>query len=235
MNLNSDIVLTYKYRVLPTKQQHTKLADILESQRILYNSALQERIDCYRKTGNSIRLYDQQRSVTQIRSEITGWDHPVRLHRWTLVRLHEAYEAFFRRITSNGKAGFPRYRSKARWRSFGFSEWNGIHLEGNRLHFKGLPGSLRIHVHRPLPEGKPLACTFTRDHKGWSVSLQYRVPAAMLPSTGKEIGIDMHQAAEVELARVWTKIDVIRAKQAAKPRGSALPMSPSYGASEGAL
>ena len=41
-------------------------------------------------------------------------------------------------------------------------------------------------------------------------------------------GLDMDGAAETELARVWTKIDVIRAKQAAKPRGSALPVSPSY-------
>ena len=41
-------------------------------------------------------------------------------------------------------------------------------------------------------------------------------------------GLEMDGAAEIELARVWTKIDVIRAKQAAKPRGSALPVSPSY-------
>lgn len=36
-------------------------------------------------------------------------------------------------------------------------------------------------------------------------------------------GIDMHEAAEVELKRIWTKVEQIRAKQAAKPRGSALP------------
>jgi NTP pyrophosphatase (non-canonical NTP hydrolase) len=36
-------------------------------------------------------------------------------------------------------------------------------------------------------------------------------------------GIDMEATAEKELARVWTKIDQIRAKQAAKPVGSALP------------
>lgn len=36
-------------------------------------------------------------------------------------------------------------------------------------------------------------------------------------------GVDMHAAAETELARIWTKVDVIRAKQAAKPTGSALP------------
>lgn len=37
-------------------------------------------------------------------------------------------------------------------------------------------------------------------------------------------GIDMHEAGETELARVWTKVEQIRAKQAAKPTGSALPM-----------
>lgn len=37
--------------------------------------------------------------------------------------------------------------------------------------------------------------------------------------------IDMHQAGECELGRVWEKIDKIRAKQAAKPTGSALPIA----------
>jgi NTP pyrophosphatase (non-canonical NTP hydrolase) len=36
-------------------------------------------------------------------------------------------------------------------------------------------------------------------------------------------GIDLHDAGETELARVWTKIDLIRAKNAAKPMHSPLP------------
>lgn len=36
-------------------------------------------------------------------------------------------------------------------------------------------------------------------------------------------GLDMHEAGEDELARIWTKVEQIRAKQAAKPVGSALP------------
>lgn len=39
-------------------------------------------------------------------------------------------------------------------------------------------------------------------------------------------GFDMHECAEAELARVWTKIEVIRAKQAAKPKHSPLPEYP---------
>lgn len=37
-------------------------------------------------------------------------------------------------------------------------------------------------------------------------------------------GIDMHACGETELARIWTKVETIRAKQAAKPTGSALPV-----------
>ncbi|WP_443698617.1 hypothetical protein [Pseudomonas sp.] len=36
-------------------------------------------------------------------------------------------------------------------------------------------------------------------------------------------GLDMHAAGETELARIWTKVEQIRAKQAAKPAMSPLP------------
>ncbi|ABE46843.1 hypothetical protein [Polaromonas sp. JS666] len=36
--------------------------------------------------------------------------------------------------------------------------------------------------------------------------------------------LDMHQCGEVELARVWTKVEQIRVKQAAKPKDSPLPV-----------
>lgn len=36
-------------------------------------------------------------------------------------------------------------------------------------------------------------------------------------------GLDMHEAGEAELARIWTMVEKIRAKQAAKPKHSPLP------------
>ncbi|WP_235430494.1 hypothetical protein [Cupriavidus pauculus] len=39
-------------------------------------------------------------------------------------------------------------------------------------------------------------------------------------------GADMHAAGETELARIWTKVEQIRAKQAAKPKHSPLPAAP---------
>lgn len=40
------------------------------------------------------------------------------------------------------------------------------------------------------------------------------------------VGDDMHDAGETELARIWTKVEKIRAKQASKPKHSPLPEAP---------
>lgn len=42
--------------------------------------------------------------------------------------------------------------------------------------------------------------------------------------------LDMHEAGETELARIWTKVAEIRAKQAAKPKHSPLPQIANQGA-----
>ena len=188
---DNTVVLTYKYRLLPTKRQHAALTQILESQRILYNAALEERIGCFRRTGKTLGYVNQCASLALLRREPEYSCISSGIQRWTIRKLDEAYSGFFRRLKANGKAGFPRFRCKARWRTFGFNQWSGIHLRGNRIKAKGLEGSVRIHLYRPLPEGKPLCCTFTRDHKGWNVCLQYRFPILELPSTGKRVGIDV--------------------------------------------
>jgi NTP pyrophosphatase (non-canonical NTP hydrolase) len=46
-----------------------------------------------------------------------------------------------------------------------------------------------------------------------------------LAAMSNTLGVDIGACAEAELARVWSKIAAIRAKQAAKPTGSALPIA----------
>ena len=62
-------MLTYKMRLLPSKGQHHKLRAALDHTRDLYNAALEERIDCYRKTGKGRSFFDQTKSLTELRSD----------------------------------------------------------------------------------------------------------------------------------------------------------------------
>jgi putative transposase len=186
------MILTYRYRLLPSKRQHMALAAILASQRILYNAALEERIDAYRKAAKSISYIDQTKSLTVCRHDLPEMGAlPVNLQRWTLKRLDDAFQAFFRRVKArNGSAGFPRFRGAGRWQSFGFREFSGIQFDGKRLHFAGLPGGLRVHLHRPLI-GKIKSCVFSRDNGGWHVCFQVGVKTTEKRPIETAIGIDL--------------------------------------------
>lgn len=174
---------TFKYRLLPTRSQHKRLEEICASQRILYNAALEERIDCYKKTGKGRSYIDQCKAVTELRQDDQYSQIPANLQRWTLKRLDDAYKGFFKR------GGFPRFRGKDRWKAFGFNEFSGIRFDGKRVKFKGCP-SIKVHVHRPL-KGEIKSCVFRRDVKGWYICFQCAVPIEKKHHTGQEIGIDV--------------------------------------------
>jgi putative transposase len=96
--------------------------DTLRSHQQLYNAALEERIDCYRKTGRSLSYADQCRSLTQLRSELPEWSSAANCssQQMTLRRLDKAYAAFFRRVKAGQAPGFPRFKSLARFPGFSF-------------------------------------------------------------------------------------------------------------------
>ena len=104
---------TYTYRAQLSRASHTSLNEFLAQQRLLYNGALQERIDCYRKTGRTISAYDQCKSLTAIRAQDEWFaKFHVMSQRSALLRLDKAFKRFFRH------GGFPRFRGHGRMRSF---------------------------------------------------------------------------------------------------------------------
>ena len=186
------VILTFRYRLLPSKAQHRALERILESQRQLYNAALEERMGAYRSAGKTLTYFDQCKGLTEWRKDDVEASHlPVRLQRATLKRLDEAYRGFFRRVRAGGKPGFPRFRGKGRFDSFGFREFEGITLKQGRLRFKGMPGSLRVHWHRPMPGTSIKSCTVKRDSKGWSVGFAIQVECAAPRKIQRAVGVDL--------------------------------------------
>lgn len=179
------MIISYKYKLLPTKTQRKKLLICLEEQRQLYNGALENRISAFRG-GKNVTLFDQFRSLTELRKEPEYAVNPVTMQRWTLKRLDDAYQAFFKRVKGTGKAGFPRFRGQ-QWKTFGFTEFSGIRIDKNRIRIKGLTG-IRFHHHRPL-EGRPLAATVSLVNGNWHISIQCDIGSTE-SATGPDIGID---------------------------------------------
>lgn len=184
--------LTYKYRVLTKPTQARRLAELLESQRQLSNAALQERIDCYRKTGASLSYFDQCKGLTECRKALPEMAAlPAQLQRGTLKRLHEAFQGFFRRVKRGQKPGFPRFRGKGWFDTLEWAEFSGITLTGNRLKSKAF-GTLRVHFHRPLPEDAATkSCKIVRDVKGWAVCFVVQVDTPEKCTVQTSVGLDV--------------------------------------------
>ena len=187
-------VRTFVFRLLPTRAQHASLQQFLDSQRHLYNAALQERRDAWTKDNVSISLNDQTKSLTEIRKfdEYYG-GVPYNLSKWTLKRLDDAFKAFFRRAKKSGKAGFPRFRSANRWQSFGFHQKDGLRLKGNRLLFSGgMVGALKVKMHRSIAGNiKIKSAVFTLENGIWRVALACEVLAGVANDNHSIIGIDV--------------------------------------------
>ena len=182
------------YRLQPTAAQHNALQTILENQRILYNAALQERRDSWSKAGISIGLNNQTKSLTKIRRFDDAYGGiPYNLSKWTLKRVDDAFKGLFRRIKSGSKAGFPRYRVKTRWASFGFHQTDGLRFQNGKLFFSsGVIGGLKICQHRPLPDGAKIkSAVFTLELGIWRVSLSCEIPTQTDNNNATIIGIDV--------------------------------------------
>jgi putative transposase len=190
------LFLTYQYGLRPKRHQYRRLEAIPRGQRLLYNAALEERSQAWSKSHKSVTRFEQTKSLTTIRADDPqGYGAlPVNLSRWSLKKVDDAFQAFFRRLTAKrGKGGFPRFKSRHRWRSFGFSEFSGIRLIDGALVFKGMRGRLELHLHRSLPENASIrSCTLTKEGRAWRVALQIELAEVhtVRREAGNLVGID---------------------------------------------
>lgn len=174
------LVRTYRFRLKPTRAQHNRLREALEHSRQLYNAALEERIDCYRKTGNGRSYANQCAALTELRSE--GSPYAVSMERAPLRSLDLAYRAFFK------GGGFPRFKGRDWFKSIGWTDRDGWRFDW-RFSAKGL-GTIRVHQHRELPDN-PKTARIKREGRHWFLFLACAVEAGAGNDNGKTIGLDL--------------------------------------------
>jgi putative transposase len=108
-----------------------------------------------------------------------------------LERLDKAYKSFFHRIREKGqKAGFPRFKGFGRYDSFTLKQ-AGWKLVGRYLTITRV-GKFKLFLSRPI-EGTIKTVTVRRVPGGkWLVAFSCEnVPAKVLPTSEKEVGIDV--------------------------------------------
>lgn len=157
------MVRSYRYPLRLTIQQEATFQSWLEQCRQLYNAALQQRIEAYRRQSRSLSLFDQQKELTALRAGFPEFKEvPAVVLRSALHRLNGAYQTFFRRIKAGERAGYPRFRGDGRYDSFRFQR--AFPVEGDQICLPKL-GPVRFHRYRD-PKGVLKDVTVRRDAAG---------------------------------------------------------------------
>ena len=151
---------TFKYRLYPTKLQVTKMNNILEQTRWVYNETLALRKSAWESEKKSIGLYDTQKKLTKWKAakpELYGVLAQALQN--AQLRVDLAFKAFFRRCKAGEKPGFPRFKGKGWYDSITYPQ------SGFKLHEDGLYLSkidrVKIVMHRPF-QGTIKTCTIKK-------------------------------------------------------------------------
>ena len=185
---------TYRYRIYPTPAQELTLHGMLGAFCDLYNAGLEERIDCYRKTGKTLAYCTQALQLKEVRSideRLAGFSFTA--EQQVLRRLDKSFRAFFGRCKRGAKPGFPRYRAKSRFDAAEFRFGDGLTIKQERLRIAGVDGLLKVRWHRRIPEVVTLGHAVLSRHGGkWHVCFTVDLPTAeAVEREFSAVGVDL--------------------------------------------
>jgi putative transposase len=194
---------TYRFRLYPNAEQDIALNGMLGAFCDLYNAALEERIDRYRKTGRTLSYNVQALQLKEVRAI----DERLAAFSFTtaqqvLRRLDKAFAAFFRRVKTGEKPGFPRFQSKRRFDSVEMRVGDGLTLRQQRLRIAGIDGLLKVRWHRSLPHNGTLGhAVLSRNGGRWHICFAVDLPdAAPRPRDFAPVGMDVGVSSLVALS-----------------------------------
>lgn len=184
---------TFKYRLYPTPSQERQLQVCLDAARGWYNMCVAERKYGYELEGRSVGLNEQLRLVKRYKASFRVFkDIHSHIFQVATADCDKAFKAFFRRVKAGETPGYPRFKGRNRFDSFGFKEYgNGIKIDGRRLKITAV-GRVAVRWHREL-EGKIKTVRLRRTAGQWYVCFSCELPErAALPKTGQRVGIDLN-------------------------------------------
>jgi putative transposase len=183
------------YRLYPNKQQTERLLELLAFHQRVYNTALEERIRIYKEENRSLTFPDQCKALTQWRRKNIGLaEINAQSLQVTLKRLDLAFQAFYRRLKTSEKPGFPRFKSLSRYPGWGYkSHGDGWRLLTDKL---GKHGQLRLSGvgmismrGKARTQGDPKTCEILHKSDKWYASITIECQPKRTSGT-KAMGFD---------------------------------------------
>lgn len=182
---------SYKFRIYPNTEQQILIQKTFGCTRFVYNYFLAQRISEYNTSGKSSTRFQQDKSLTLLKQQIEWLQEPDKCALQNALKdLDTAYKNFFRSVKSNGKVGFPQFKSK-RNRRKSYRTNSNIVIFKDRVRLPKL-GLVKCRISKEV-RGRILSATVSQNPSGkYFVSLCCTdVEISPLPCTGAVVGLDM--------------------------------------------
>lgn len=182
---------SYKFRIYPNTGQQILIQKTFGCTRFVYNYFLAQRISEYNTSGKSSTRFQQDKSLTLLKQQIEWLQEPDKCALQNALKdLDTAYKNFFRSVKSNGKVGFPQFKSK-RNRRKSYRTNSNIVISKDRVRLPKL-GLVKCRISKEV-RGRILSATVSQNPSGkYFVALCCTdVEIAPLPCTGAVVGLDM--------------------------------------------
>ena len=147
-----DSTRAYKFRIYPDAKRQKEIDKRLILAQKFYNKILEKSITSYNKEKTKISMAQFNRFVKEITKENSEYLSLYSQTRCEIeFRLLKAYQNFFRRCKEgNKKPGFPRFRSRDKYKSLTYPQDNGaFSIDKNMLRISRI-GRVKIEVHRTI-------------------------------------------------------------------------------------
>src|SRR5438552_946994 len=112
------------FKLYPSTAQAKLLEETRETCRRFYNDCLAERKEAYEQDGTTLGELEQLRHVKE-RKATSFYAAKVHSHILQVVvaDLDRAFQNFFRRVKAGETPGYPRFKGRDRFASFGLKEY----------------------------------------------------------------------------------------------------------------
>ena len=186
---------SYKFRIYPTKEQKQKLAQFFGAKRWIFNHFLHENKQRFLNQENHLSVYDVNNIITELKKQPdTSWLKQV--DDWCLKHASEdlgnAYQQFFNSLKGKRKGPkvqaptFKNKHSRQSYRTRGVK----INIDSGTVFLPKLK-NVKCVLHREFT-GNIKSATVSKDPSDkYYVSILVEEETKLLPSTKREVGIDL--------------------------------------------
>jgi putative transposase len=187
------MLLSYKYRLKPTKNQIVALEEQLRLCRWTYNKLLNHSFEARKAGRGTPTQFSLQSLLPDMKTQMPELDQVFsQVLQNVAKRVRMGFESYWNRRRAGLKAHLPRFRGADKYNSLTYPQM-GFKLIGAALRLSKI-GDLRLRLHRPI-EGRVKTLTVGRGASGkwyavFSCEVEDKPISGRLPAVGVDLGLN---------------------------------------------